>query len=116
MTRKEKDLRLGYARKVLAYHQEKMADLKHIQAENANAVTKWEIKGQELLVAEAEMQVALLECQDLPPGSVTEAVREAYRRAAQKAWEMQQRDFGGGTAIGNAMELLAEVHLKELGG
>jgi len=36
--------------------------------------------------------------------AIGEAVKEERRRCAQVAWDMQMRDFGGGTAIGNAIE------------
>lgn len=35
--------------------------------------------------------------------AISEAVRGERIAAAKLAWEMQSRDFGGGTAIGNAI-------------
>jgi hypothetical protein len=35
---------------------------------------------------------------------ITEAVAEEPKRCAEIAWKMQMQSFGGGTAIGNAIQ------------
>jgi len=46
-----------------------------------------------------------VDCKIILDRLISEAVAKERRRCADIAWKMQQEQFGGGTAIGNAIEM-----------